>query len=149
MDVICPDFSLSLANMDGSIRCTNKSQLNTIHESEEGISCPTLLPTTLPTYTIINGMKLIYSIGKPTGASTFGDSADIVNQSMRSNVSNVCTRVDVVFDRYIEHSIKHGSREYRARGQTSTELANIMDLPENMRSIHVTLSVKSVDSICS
>ena len=110
--------------MDGSIRCTNKSQLNPIHESEEGISCPTLLPTTLPTYTIINGMKLIYmyNINKPTGASTFGD---IVIQSMRSNVSNVCTRVDVVFDRYtyIEHSIKHGSREYRARGQTSTELA--------------------------
>ena len=124
MDVICPDFSLSLENMDGSIRCTNKSQLNTIHESEEGIPCPTLLPTTLPTYTIINRMKSIYSIGKPiTGASTFGDSADIVIQSMRSNVSNVCTRVDVVFDRYIEHSIKHGSREYRARGQTSTELA--------------------------
>ena len=125
MDVICPDFSLSLANMNGSIRCTNKSQLITIHESEEGISCPTLPPTTLPTYTIINGMELIYSIGKPTGASTFGDSADIVIQSMRSNLSNVFTslRVDVVFDRYIEHSIKHGSREYRVRGQTSTELA--------------------------
>ena len=68
-------------------------------------------------------MELVYSIGKPTGASTFGDLADVVIQSMRSNLSNVCTRVDVVFDRYIEHSIKHGSREYRARGQTSTELA--------------------------
>ena len=62
MDVICPDFSLSLATMDVSIRCTNKSQLNTIHESEEDISCPTLPPTT---YTIINGMELICSIGKP------------------------------------------------------------------------------------
>ena len=123
MDVICPDFSLSLANMNGSIRCINKSQLNTIHESEEGISCPTLPPTTLPTNTIINGMELIYSIGKPTNTSTFGDSADVVIQSMRSNLSNVCTRVDVVFYRYIEHSIKHGSREYRGRGQTSTELA--------------------------
>ena len=84
MDVICPDFSLSLANMNGSIRCIHKSQLNTIHESEECISCPTLPPTTLPTYTLINGMELIYSIGKPTGASTFGDLADIVIQNMRS-----------------------------------------------------------------
>ena len=71
MDVICPDFLLSLATMDVSIRCTNKSQLNTIHESKEDISCPTLPPATLPTYTIINGMELIYSIGKPTGASNF------------------------------------------------------------------------------
>ena len=63
-------------------------------------------------------MEWIYSIGKPTGASTFGDLADIVIQSMRSNFSNNCTRVDVVFDRYIEHSIRHGSREYRVRGQT-------------------------------
>ena len=49
----------------------HKSQLNTIHESEEDISCPTLPPTTLPTYTIINGMELIYSVGKPTSASNF------------------------------------------------------------------------------
>ena len=115
MDVICSDFSLSLADMNGSIRCIHhKSQLNTIHDSEEGISCPTLPPTTLPTYTLINGMELIYSIAKPTGASTFGDLTDEIN---------ICIRVDVVFDRYMEHSIRHGSREYRARGQTSTELA--------------------------
>ena len=106
--------------MNGSIRCIHKSQLNTIHDSEEGISCPTLPPTTLPTYTLINGMELIYSIGKPTGASTFGDLTDIVIQK---HEINVCTRVDVLFDRYMEHSIRHGSREYRARGQTSTELA--------------------------
>ena len=77
MDVICPNFSLSLANMDGSITCTNKFQHNTIHESGEGVSCPTLPAITLPVYTIINGMELIYSIGKPTGASTSGNLTDI------------------------------------------------------------------------
>ena len=49
--------SLYLANMDGSIGSTNTSQLNTIHESGGGVSCPTF-----PTCTIIDGMALIYNM---------------------------------------------------------------------------------------
>ena len=54
--------SLYLANMDGSIGSTNKSQLNTIHENGGGVSCPTLPPTTFSTCTIIDGMALIYNM---------------------------------------------------------------------------------------
>ena len=93
------DIPLSLANMDGSMISANKSQLNTILESVEGVSCPT------------------YSIDKPTGAATFGDLADVFVQNVKANFSHVCTRVDVIFDRYIEQSTKHGAREQRARGQ--------------------------------
>ena len=54
--------SLYLANMDGSIGSTNKSQLNTIHGNGGGVSCPTIPPTTFPTCTIIDGMALIYNM---------------------------------------------------------------------------------------
>ena len=84
LDVICPDFSLSLANLDGSIRCTNKSQLNTIHESEEGISCPTLLSTTLPTCTIINGMELICN-----ELGVMGSKVNLTQNMNRHNPMNV------------------------------------------------------------
>ena len=71
--------------MDGSMRNANKSKLSTILESGKGVSCPTLPPTDVPTCTLIDGMALIYSIGKTTGASTFGDLADVFIQSVRSN----------------------------------------------------------------
>ena len=49
-----------------------------------------------------------------------------------------CTRVDVIFDRYIEHSIKHGAREQRARGQRGIKkqiTGRNIKLPKNWRNL--------------
>ena len=57
-------------------------------------------------------MALIQAIGKPTGAETFGDIADAVVKNVFSSF-RYASRVDLVFDRYFDQSIKNGTRKNR------------------------------------
>lgn len=107
---------LALATTDGQLRSTNKSQLAQIVEKGH-------TKTSLPSCNlheqvcnIIDGMALVHVVGKPAGCKTFGDLADTIIQSVCSNFTGNCTRVDVLFDQYGTQSIKSGTRSKRRRG---------------------------------
>ena len=54
---------------------------------------------------IIDGQATVIALGKPQGAVTFGDFADIfVTNVLQSGASY--KRIDVLFDRYYDISIK-------------------------------------------
>ena len=99
---------LSLANTNGTLRSTNKAQL--AHLLEEGNIKQSLPESSLQECTIIDGMDLIYSLGKLPGLKTFGDLVDVVTKMILSNLKGNCFRVDVVFDQYNAKSIKSGTR---------------------------------------
>lgn len=92
---------------------------------------------------VIDGQARIMAIGKPVGAKTFGDVADVFTASVLQS-GNPYARIDVVFDRYREESIKSGTRTKRTK--TSRPIrrlvegrsvplpnswANFIALPEN------------------
>ncbi len=99
---------LSLVTMSYSLRLTNKAELAKILEG--GAKANTLMQSDLTTCTIIDAMALVRAIGKPHGSHTFGNLADAFIQSVKCHLSETCTRVDVVFDQYKQHSIKCGTR---------------------------------------
>ena len=64
---------------------------------------------------MIDGMALLAAIGKPQGIATFGD----LSNSFRATVilaARSYDRVDVLFDRYRDISIKSGTRKQRSKG---------------------------------
>ena len=64
---------------------------------------------------VIDGQALVIAIGKPQAAKTFGDLSDIFVKSVfQSGKHFQC--IDVLFDRYYEHSIKSGTRERLGQG---------------------------------
>ena len=63
---------------------------------------------------MIDGMALVCGIGRPEKARTFGDSADAFCKKVFSLATHHCaSRMDVVFDRYNELSIKFTTRQKR------------------------------------
>ena len=70
---------------------------------------------------IIDGQALVQSLGKPTGAKTFGELADSFIAAALSHFNINCTRVDVVFDRYTTASIEAGTR-WKREGRTRSVL---------------------------
>lgn len=127
------EVPLSLASIAGSLRGTNKAQLAASiadgvtqnvkpHGIEKQKSC-----------TIIDGMSLVQSIKRQRETRSFGDYADLFIGVVKSYLAD-SARVDVVFDRYLPNSIKHGTRIKRARG--SKGIRRIIDgrnvkIPDN------------------
>ena len=105
----------SLVTTDGTLRSTNKAQLSQI--LEEGNVTNALPDSNLPFCTIIDGMSLVYTIGKPNELKTFGELADIILRAITSNLKGNCTRVDVIFDQYNALSVKSGTRVKRGKGR--------------------------------
>ncbi len=107
---------LALATTDGNLRSTNKAHLTEI--LEKGHITHTLPACNLheTVCTIIDGMALVHALGKPVGCKNFGDLADIFIQSVCSNFTGNCTRVDILFDRYGTQSIKSGTPQKRRKG---------------------------------
>ena len=106
---------LSLANSDGSLRATNKSQLGNI--LEDGHIAPSLPESTVQVCTIIDRMALVHATGKPFGSVTFGDISNTIQCSVMFNFSATCSRVDVIFDQYANLLIKSGTRTKRKKDQ--------------------------------
>lgn len=106
---------LSLANTDGSLRATNKSQLG--HILEDGHVFPSLPKSALSMCMIIDGMALVHAIGKSSSSVTFGDISDTIQCSIVTNLSDSCSRVDVIFDQYNALSIKSGTRNKRKKSR--------------------------------
>ena len=96
---------MALANTDGTPRATNKSQLIPILEQED-VTQPNMPTSLTPTCSIIDAMALVKALGKSKGAKTFGDYNEKFAAAVKTNFQGPCTRVDVVFDCYEEHSIK-------------------------------------------
>eukprot|EP00112_Aurelia_sp_Birch-Aquarium-sp1_P026470 Seg940.1 transcript_id=Seg940.1/GoldUCD/mRNA.D3Y31 product="hypothetical protein" protein_id=Seg940.1/GoldUCD/D3Y31 len=95
---------LSLAEMNGSLRTGNKSVL--IEKLTEGINCPESIDLNGKTAClVIDGQALVVSLGKPNGCSSFGDLADTFVQAVLQ-MGKRYHRIDVVFDRYRQLSIK-------------------------------------------
>ena len=102
---------LSLADTAGELHHTQKSALGQILEA--GTSVEKLPASDINTCTIIDGQALVQATGKPKSANTFGDLAQIFSSTCLSYMKKPCTRVDVVFDRYENDSIKAGTRSFR------------------------------------
>ncbi len=95
---------LSLTEMDGSLRTGNKSVLVDI--ITKAIACPDKLDLQgQRSCLIIDGQPLVIAVGKPQGAMTFGDLADTFVLSVLQQGANY-ERIDVVFDRYRDETIK-------------------------------------------
>ena len=82
-----------------------------------GVSCPDHLDATdlgEDTVLITDGQALVAAIGKPKTAKTFGDLADIFVETVLQSGSQF-KRIDVMFDKYFETSIKSGTQKRRGK----------------------------------
>jgi hypothetical protein len=104
----------SLAHPDGSLRKTNKSVLLAEFEKRVEVqpSMPRATSETCSAH-LFDAMALI-QMTTSGGAVTFGEMASkYYNQFTAPLGRNGCQRVDVVFDRYLDLSIKAGERRKR------------------------------------
>lgn len=125
---------LALAGMNHQLHSTNKSALAEI--LTKTIEVETELPKSdSSSCLLIDGHAMIQALGKPEGARTFGDLANIFFKNIRRRFEAGFQRVDVVFDRYFDSSIKDGTRSNRV-GATARPIRRIIDsrdvkLPQN------------------
>ena len=104
---------LALAEMNGTLRTGNKSVL--AEKLTEDIVCPEAIELhDSSSYLIIDGQALVVALGKPDNAVTFGDLADIYVRAVLKAGSKY-QRVDIVFDRYREETIKSPTRTRRTK----------------------------------
>ena len=107
---------LSLATPDGNIRsASSKADLSNI--LQENVAQTHTPSNQDKTCTIIDGMAAVQSLAIRSGAKTFGEWCDNFLKHIVSHFSSSCTRVDVVFDRYLDNSIKGGTRTKRKGGK--------------------------------
>ena len=99
--------------MYGTPRTGNKSVL--ADKLTEDIVCPEAIELhDSSSCLIIDGQALVVALGKPDNAVTFGDLADTYVRAVLTAGSNY-QRVDVVFDRYREETIKGATRTRRTK----------------------------------
>ncbi|MGH0123935.1 UNVERIFIED_CONTAM: hypothetical protein FKN15_015461 [Acipenser sinensis] len=119
----CVDIPQALAEMNGSLRSESKAILSQVLTA--GIPCsPGFEATNLveEVSLIIDGQALVIAIGKPQRATTFGDFADVfVVAVLQGGV--LFRRIDVVFDRYYEASLKGGTGKRHESQATSIVVA--------------------------
>lgn len=108
---------LSIATLDGCLRqASGKSDLGNILQENVHQSQPPI--SQYQTCTIIDGMAAVQSLGNTSGAKSFGEWSNNFTAYVVSHFSDKCTRVDVVFDRYVQNSIKGGTRAKRKGGKS-------------------------------
>jgi len=89
-----------------------------------GVTFETLPPSPLKTATLIDGQGLVQAIGRPNDANTFFDLAD---SFFRAVCSKPGARIDLVFDRYLDESIKGGTRNRRTCGNRNRHIRRIIE----------------------
>ena len=91
---------VSIANTNGSLRSGNKAILAEVLTKD--VMCPTELVITESTSCLlIDGQGLIVALGKPSGATNFGDVGDAFLKLV-CHAGRSFDRIDVIFDRYRE-----------------------------------------------
>ena len=104
---------VSLAEMDGTLRTGTKSVL--VDKLTEDVICPSTIELhESSSCLIVDGQALVVALGKPNIAVTFGDLADIYVRAVLK-IGSSYQRIDIVFDRYREESIKGGTRARRTK----------------------------------
>lgn len=104
---------ISLAEMNGTLRTGNKSVL--ADKLTEDIVCPEAIELHhSSSCLIIDGQALVVALGKPDKAVTFGDLADTYVRAVLKAGSNY-QRIDIVFDRYRDETIKGATRTRRTK----------------------------------
>jgi hypothetical protein len=105
----------ALAEMNGDLRSGQKSLLADAVIGDTPCP-PSLEPADLgqESTLIIDGQAFVMAIGKPPKAKTFGDLADAFVAPVLRSGAAFC-RIDVVFDRYYDMSIKGGTRKRRGK----------------------------------
>lgn len=107
---------LSIATPKKSLReASGKSDLSKI--LQQNVSQSERLVRQSETRSIIDGMATVQSQINASGAKTFGEWCEKFSAYITSHFSENCTRVDVVFDRYLPNSIKAGTRKKRKGGK--------------------------------
>ena len=101
---------LSLATTSGSLHSTNKSVMANI--LTQHVEVPANITVVEPSCLLIDGQALVMALGKPTDIATFGQYADTFTNTVFRMGANY-GRIDVVFDRYQQESIKAGTRTTR------------------------------------
>ena len=114
----------SVAILEGSVREAGKSDLGTILQ---GNVCKSQMPISRSqTSTTIDGMAAVQSLANSSGAKTFGEWSDRFLRHVTSHFSESCTRVDVLFDRYVKNSIKGGTRD-KSKEKKGTRIRRNVD----------------------
>ncbi len=104
--------SVSIAETNQTLRSGNKSVLAEVLTKE--VICPAAVTLEGDSTLVIDGFALVAAIGKPEKAKTFGDFSDVfVSTTLIKGAAY--KRVDIVFDRYREKSIKTSTRTRRSR----------------------------------
>ena len=78
---------------------------------EPGATSQSLPESSLKTITIIDRQALVHTIGRKTKAKNFGDFADDFTEAVNRNIGS---RINVVFYRYQDHSMKGATRDRRS-----------------------------------
>ena len=114
--------------MNGTLRTGNKSVL--AEKLTEDIVCPEAIELhDSSSCLIIDGQALVVALGKPDNAVTFGDLANIYVRAVLKAGSKY-QRVDIVFDRYREETIKSPTRTRRTKAaQPIRRLVEGRDVP--------------------
>ena len=108
----------ALASADGSLKKTSKSSL--AKELQKDVPAAEIIPQ--PSACIIDGMALVQRL--KGDQKTFSEVADsLISMALHEGANS--NRIDVVFDVYLENSIKNAEREKRGSDQTGNEFRNI------------------------
>ena len=104
---------LALAEMNGNIRSGNKAAL--LDEVTAEVDIPEEIEMARSSsQIIIDGQEMVVSMGRPAKAETFGDLGEVFAKNVM-RFSATYERIDVVFDRYKEDSVKHSTRMRRTK----------------------------------
>ena len=104
---------MSLAELNGCLRTGSKSLL--FNELIKNIECPPCLQIPRESTLILDGMALIQTLGMNKLLKTFGDYGMWILDYI-IKLGTDFERVDIVFDRYNNFSIKSSTREKRKKG---------------------------------
>ena len=117
---------VSLAEMNGTLRTGNNSELANV--VTEDMDCPeTIQLHATSSFRIIDGQALVVALGKPDAALTCGDLADTYVKTVLKAGSEY-HRIDVVFDRYRDETIK-GTTRTRKTARPIRRLVEGRDVP--------------------
>ena len=98
---------LCLATTSGSLHSTNKAVLGNILTQQ--VQTPATVILDEPSCLLIDGQALVMALGKPPDIIMFGDYANIYANTVFKVLWSNYRRIDGVFDKYQDESIKTGT----------------------------------------
>ncbi|KAG1693201.1 hypothetical protein GQR58_007155 [Nymphon striatum] len=138
----------SLASTNGKLHTSEKAQLQKLLVGEVDIF-KSLPKSEAKTCLLIDGAAIIQAIGKPAKAQTFEDLSVEFCNSVLKRFGPVYSRVDLLFDRYLDLSIKSGTRSKRSEAGKVKPIRRVISskdvkLPSNFKSF-LSLSENKAD----